>query len=72
LQQEEALLAQIGRVKNAQEIARRRYINGFYTSDSRLTDASEVNLPLLEGQLQNVRDEKQRVRDELNRAQRQH
>jgi hypothetical protein len=36
-----------------------------------LTDASETDLPLLEGRLQNVRDEKQRVRDELQRAQRQ-
>jgi len=68
--QEEALLAEIGRVKNAQEIATRKYVNGFYTSDSHLTDAAEANLPLLEGRLQNVRDEKQRVRQELDRAQR--
>jgi len=32
-------------------------------------DASEANLPLLEGRLQNVRDEKERVRKELDRAQ---
>ena len=70
-QQEEELLARIGRIKNAQEIARRKYINGFYTSDSHLVDASEADLPLLEGRLQNVRDEKQRVRNELDRAQRQ-
>jgi hypothetical protein len=70
VEQEEALLAQIGRIKNAQEIARRKYINGFYTSDSHLTDESEADLPLLEGRLQNVRDEKQRVSRELDRAQR--
>jgi hypothetical protein len=70
LQQEEALLVQIGQIKNVQEIARRKYVNGFYTSDSHLTDTSEANLPLLEGRLQNVRDEKQRVREELEQAQR--
>jgi chromosome segregation ATPase len=69
VQQEENLLAQIGRIKNAQEIARRKYVNGYYTSDSHLTDASEADLPLLEGKLQNVRDEKERVRRELDRAQ---
>jgi hypothetical protein len=69
LQQEEALLVEIGRVQNAQEIARRKYINGFYTSDSHLTDGSEASLPLLEGRLQNLRDEKERVRKELDRAQ---
>jgi hypothetical protein len=68
LQQEENLLAQIGRVQNAQEIARRKYINGHYTSDSHLTDASEANIPLLEGQLQNVREDKKRIREELDQA----
>jgi hypothetical protein len=34
------------------------------------TNASEANLPLLEGRLQNVRHEKERVRQELERAQR--
>jgi len=71
LQQEENLLAEIGRIRNKQEVARRKYVNGFYTSDSHLTDPSEENLPLLEGRLQNVRDEKERVRKELERAQRQ-
>ena len=71
LQQEEELLVTIGQVKNAQEIARRKYVNGFYSSDSRLTNPAEANLPLLEGRLQNVRDEKDRVRKELDRAQRQ-
>ena len=71
MQQEEGLLVEIGRIQNAQEIARRRYINGFYTSDSHLTESEESSLPLLEGRLQNVRDEKRRVREELDRAQRQ-
>jgi hypothetical protein len=71
LQQEENLLMDIGRLQNAQEIARRKYVNGFYTSDSHLTDEQEAYLPLLQGRLQNVRDEKQRVREELDRAQRQ-
>ncbi len=69
LQQEEALLVQIGQIKAAQEIAHRRYVNGFYTSDSHLVAQSEANLPLFEGRLQNVRDEKERVRKELDRAQ---
>jgi len=34
------------------------------------TDPAEANLPLLQGRLENVRDEKQRVRHELDRAQR--
>jgi hypothetical protein len=70
LQQEEELLVQIGRIKNAQEIARRKYVNGFYSSDAHLTDLSEADLPLLEGRLENVRDEKKRVRQELEQAQR--
>jgi len=71
LQQEENLLVAIGQVKNAQEIARRKYVYGHYTNDAHLTAAGEANLPLLEGRLQNVRDEKERVREELVRAQRQ-
>jgi hypothetical protein len=70
LQQEEELLVQIGRIKNAQEIARRKYVNGFYSSDVHLTDVSEADLPLFEGRLENVRDEKKRVRQELEQAQR--
>jgi hypothetical protein len=34
------------------------------------TNPAEANLPLLEGRLENVREEKQRVRKELERARR--
>ena len=68
-QQEENLLAEIGRVEKAQEDARRRWIaSGLNQPNS--TDPTEANLPLLRGRLENVRDEKQRVRHELDRAQR--
>ena len=76
VQQEEDLLAEIGRVKNAQENARRKWYTGSWgqaepQSHQYQTDSAEANLPLLEGRLQNVRNEKQRVREELERAQRQ-
>ncbi|SRR6266566_606487 len=76
VQQEEDLLAEIGRIKNAQENARRKWYTGSWgqgepQSRQYQTDSAEANLPLLEGRLQNVRDEKQRVREELERAQRQ-
>jgi len=72
-QQEQNLLAEIGRVKNAQEIAWRRWHSQpYYQRQSQAyTDPAEANLPLLEGNLKNVRDEKERVRKELERAQRQ-
>jgi hypothetical protein len=69
---EEDLLAEIGRIENAQEAARRKWIqqgiNDPYKQS--YTDPAEADLPLLKGRLQNVRDEKQRVREELERAQR--
>jgi hypothetical protein len=69
--QEENLLAEIGKAEKAQEDARRRWVaSGLNQPNS--TDPSEANLPLLRGRLDNVRDEKQRVREELNRAQRAH
>jgi hypothetical protein len=72
-QQEDNLLAEIGRVENAQEVARRKWVSqpwdGRYQQP--YTDSAEANLPLLRGRLQNVRDEKERVRQELARAQRQ-
>jgi hypothetical protein len=68
-QQEEILLAEIGRIENAQEVARRRWVaSGLNQPNS--TDPAEVNLPLLRGRLENVRGEKERVRRELERAQR--
>jgi hypothetical protein len=76
LQAEEMLLVQIGQIKNAQEMARRRWYTGSWGGDQPQayryqTDPAEANLPLLEGRLQNVRHEKERVRKELERAQRQ-
>jgi len=72
-QQEENLLAEIGRVENAQEVARRKWVSqpwdGWYQKP--YTDPVEADLPLLRGRLQNVRNEKERVRKELERAQRQ-
>ena len=67
--QEENLLVEIGKVENAQEVARRRWVaSGLNQPNS--TDPTEANLPLLRGRLENVRDEKQQVRRELERAQR--
>jgi hypothetical protein len=76
LQQEEDLLRAIGRIKNAKEMARRKWLTRPWRynepqPDQYQTDAAEANLPLLEGRLQNVREEKKRVRQELDRAQRQ-
>ena len=67
LQQEEDLLVAIGRTKNAQENAWRRWITGPWRQYDP-PDAAEANLPVLEGRLQNVRDEKQRVRDWRERS----
>jgi chromosome segregation ATPase len=68
-QQEENLLAEIGKAQSAQEDARRRWVaSGLNQPYS--TDPAEANLPLLRGRLDNVRDEKERVRRELERAQR--
>jgi|SRR5215469_3376508 len=76
LEQEQNLLVAIGQIKNAQENARRQwYMRNWEQNEPQAyqyrTAAGEANLPLLEGQLDNVRDEKKRVRDELERAQRQ-
>jgi len=71
-QQEENLMAEIGRIENAQEVARRKWVsqpwNGQYQQP--YTDPGEADLPLLRGRLNNVRNEKERVRQELERAQR--
>ena len=69
------LLVAIGQAKNAQENARRKWITRPWGQNEPQayqyqTDAAEANLLLLEGRLENVRDEKKRVREELARAQR--
>jgi hypothetical protein len=73
LAQEEDLLAAIGQIENVQETARRKWlqtgINNQYKQS--YTDPSEANLPPLKGRLQNVRDEKDRVRRQLEQAQQQ-
>jgi cytochrome c-type biogenesis protein CcmH/NrfG len=65
--EEETLLAGIGRAERAQAEARGRWVN---QANQPYTDPAEENLPLLRGRLENVRDEKQQVRHELDRAQR--
>jgi len=67
--QEESLLASIGRVENAQTVARRKWVDG--QSNQQYTDPAEANLPVLRGRLENVRSEKERVTRELERAQHQ-
>jgi hypothetical protein len=74
LQQEEELLVAIGQIKNAQENARRKWVTRPWGQNEPQayqyrTDAGETNLPLLEGRLENVRDENERVRKKLERAQ---
>jgi hypothetical protein len=66
--QEENLLAEIGRAERRQAEARRRWVN---QSNQPYTDPAEENLPLLQGRLDNVRDEKERVRRQLEQLQRQ-
>jgi 3-dehydroquinate synthase class II len=72
LDKEEELVAEIGRIENAQEAARRKWIQTGINDPHKqsYTDPEEANLPLLKSRLQNVRDEKERVRNELERAQR--
>jgi hypothetical protein len=75
LQQEQDLLVAIGRIKNARENARRKWVTRPWGQNEPQayqyqTDPAEANLPLFEGRLENVRDEKKRVREELARAQR--
>jgi hypothetical protein len=52
LAQEQALLAQIGRIENEKEAARRRWIQQGINNPHKqtYTDPGEANLPLLKGQ----------------------
>jgi len=68
-QQEQNLLAEIGRIENAQTVARRKWVDG--QTNQQYTAPEEAKLPLLNGQLENVRTEKERVTRELERAQHQ-
>ena len=66
-QQEQNLLVQIGQAERAETEARRRWIDG---RTSTYSAPAEARLPLLRGNLENVREEKKRVKEELARAQR--
>ncbi|HZS16648.1 MAG TPA: hypothetical protein VFA51_01820 [Candidatus Udaeobacter sp.] len=67
--QERYLLAEIGRIQTAQENAYRRWVSSGFNSTVANTDPDEPKLPSLKSDLDNVRDEKARVRRELERAQ---
>jgi hypothetical protein len=70
-QQEENLLAEIGRIQKASADAQAKWMSqSQWNQNQPYTDPAEANLPLLRGRLENVRDEKERVRRELERAQR--
>ena len=71
--QEQNLLVRIGKVEKAQTDARRKWLSQpYYQHQSQpYTDPAEAELPVLRGNLENVREEKQRVRQELERAHRQ-
>jgi chromosome segregation ATPase len=67
--QEQNLLIRIGQAEKAQTDARRRWISG--QSSTQYSAPTEAELPVLRGNLENVREEKQRVRQDLAQAQRQ-
>jgi hypothetical protein len=68
-QQKQNLLVQIGQAERAQTDARRRWVDS--RGGTQYSDPKEAQLPVLRGNLENVREEKQLVRKELERAQRQ-
>jgi hypothetical protein len=68
-QQEQNLLGQIGQAERAQTDAHRRWLDS--RGGTQYSDPKEAQLPVLRGNLENVREEKQRVKQELERAQRQ-
>ena len=67
-QQEQNLLVRIGQAERAETEARRRWIS---QGGTQYSAPAEADLPVLRGNLENVREEKKRVRKELERAQRQ-
>jgi hypothetical protein len=66
--QEQNLLVRIGQAEKAETDARRRWLSG--QGGTQYSASAEAELPVLRGNLENVRDEKQRVRRDLERAQR--
>jgi hypothetical protein len=67
-QQEQNLLVRIGQAEKAETDARRRWIS---QGGTQYSAPEEAELAVLRGNLENVREEKQRVRQQLERAQRQ-
>ena len=67
-QQEQNLLVRIGQAEKRKEEAWRRWVDG---REGQYDTAAEAELPVLRGNLENVREEKQRVRKEQERAQHQ-
>jgi hypothetical protein len=67
-QQEQNLLVRIGQAEKRKEEAWRRWVDG---RGGQYDTSAEAELPVLRGNLENVREEKQRVRQELAQAQRQ-
>jgi hypothetical protein len=60
-QQEENLLAEIGRIQKASADAQARWMSqSQWNQNQPYTDPAEGDLPLLRGRLDNVRDEKER------------
>lgn len=68
-QEEENLLAKIGRLENTGAVTWSRW-NTQGSVHVYANDPAKADLPLLRGQLGNVREEKQKVTAELNRARR--
>ena len=67
--QEQNLLVRIGQAEKAETDARRRWISA--QGGTQYSAPEEANLAPLRGNLENVREEKQRVRTQLEQAQRQ-
>lgn len=66
-QQEQNLLVRIGQAEKRKEESWRRWLDG---RGGQYDTSAEGELPVLRGNLENVRDEKKRVKEELARAQR--
>lgn len=66
-QQEQNLLVRIGQAEKRKEESWRRWLDG---QGGQYDTSAEGELPVLRGNLENVRDEKKRVKEELERAQR--
>ena len=65
-QQEQNLLLRVGQAEKRKEEAWRRWVDG---RGGQYNTSAEAELPVLRGNLDNVREEKKRVRQELKQAQ---